>query len=67
MIDRYTIKSAPAIPHKDILKKLEEIKEGDTEAIRKLQHLKVKIEAICEANDLKKISDVMKELSNPRE
>src|SRR5260370_37430728 len=30
----------------------------------KLQHLKVKIEVICEAGDVKKISDLLKELSN---
>ena len=62
MIERYTIKSAPAVPPKEILKKLEEIKDGDTEALRKLQHLKLRIEVICEAADYKKISDLLKDL-----
>jgi hypothetical protein len=53
MIERYTIKAAPAIPHKEILKKLENL--TDPVELRKLQHLKIKIEVICEAEDFKKI------------
>jgi hypothetical protein len=60
MIERYTIKSAPAIPHRDILKKLDEIKDEDTEALRKLQCLRVKVELECEAGDLKKAGDFLK-------
>jgi len=33
------------------------------EELQKLQRLKVRIEVICEAEDLKKISDALKELS----
>jgi hypothetical protein len=50
MIERYTIKAAPAVPHKEILKKLQETKDFSPEELTKLQHLKVKI------------SDVFKEL-----
>jgi hypothetical protein len=63
MIDRYTVKVAPAVPQKDLLKKLDEMKEYDPEQMRKLQHLKVKLEVICEASDLKRITDLLKELS----
>jgi hypothetical protein len=63
MIERYTIKTAPAVSHKDILKKLEEIKDGDVEALHKLQQLKVRIEFMGETSDLKAISDLLKELA----
>ena len=61
MIEHYTIKAAPAIPHKEILKKLESI--TDPAELRKLQHLKLKIEVICEAEDFKTISELLKQLS----
>jgi len=61
MIERYTIKVAPAIPHKEILKKLENL--TDPTELRKLQHAKLKIEVICEAEDFKRISDLLKDLS----
>jgi hypothetical protein len=63
MIERYTIKVAPAVSHKDIIKTLESAKEYDAEQLKKLQHLKVRVDVICEAAELKKISDVLKELS----
>jgi hypothetical protein len=63
VIDRYTIKVAPAVSHKDIIKTLEATKEIDPEQLKKLQHLKVKVEVICEAQDYKKISDLLRELS----
>lgn len=63
MIELHTIKAAPAVPHKEILKKLQETKDFSPEELQKLQHLKVKIEVICEAEDLKKISDVLEGLS----
>ena len=63
MIERHTIKVAPAVPHSEVLKKLDEMKEFDPEQMRKLQHLKVKIEVICEPGDLKRITDLLKELA----
>jgi hypothetical protein len=63
MIERYIIKAAPAVPHKEILRKLQETKDFSPEELTKLQHLKVKIEVICEAGDLKRISDVLRELA----
>jgi hypothetical protein len=47
MIDRYTIKAAPAISHKEILKKLEETKDFSAAELDKLQNLKVRIEVIA--------------------
>ena len=61
MIDHYTIKAAPAVSHKELLKKLETM--TDPKEIEKLQQLKVKIEVICEAADLKKLLQALKELS----
>jgi hypothetical protein len=63
MIDRYTIKINPAVSHADLVKKLDEMKDFNPEELRKLRFLKVKVEAVCEAADLKKIGDLLKELS----
>jgi hypothetical protein len=63
MIERYTIKVAPAVSHKEIIKTLDSTKEYDAEQLKKLQHLKINLEIIGEAPDLKKISDLLKELS----
>lgn len=62
MIDRYTVKVHPAVSHADLMKKLDEMKEFDPEEMKKLHYLKVKIEAVCEASDLKRIADLFKEL-----
>lgn len=64
MIDRYTLKVAPATSHLDFLKKLDEMKDYNEEDMRKLNYLKVRSEAVCEAADLKKIVDLLKELPN---
>ena len=45
------------------MKKLDEMKEFNPEEMRKLHYLKLKVEAVCEAVDLKKITDLFKELS----
>jgi hypothetical protein len=63
MIDRYTIKINPAVSHADLLKKLDEMKDFDPEEMKKLHLLKVKVEAVCEPADLKRITDLLKELS----
>jgi hypothetical protein len=61
MIERYTIKAAPSISQKELLKKLETMTEP-TE-IRKLQLLKVKLEILCEPEDFAKITGFLKSLS----
>ena len=65
MIERYTIKAAPAVSHKEMMKRLEEIKSSDTDALAKLQNLHVRIDLLCEPSDFKRISDVLKTLSKP--
>jgi hypothetical protein len=55
--------AAPAVSHRDMLKKLAGTADFTPEELRKLQHLRLRIEVICEAPDLKKISDLLKELS----
>jgi hypothetical protein len=57
------VKVHPAVSHADLVKKLEEMKEFDPDEMRKLHCLKVKVEAICEAADLKRITDLLKDLS----
>lgn len=61
MIDHYNIKAAPAVSHKDLLKKLETM--TDPKELEKLHQLKVKIEVVCEPADLKKLVEILKELS----
>jgi hypothetical protein len=63
MIDRYTIKINPAVSHADLVKKLDEMKDFNPEEMKKLHYLKVKMEVVCEAADLKKITDLLKELA----
>lgn len=64
MIDCYTIKVAPAIGPKEIVKTLESTKEYNPEQLVKLQHLRIKIKVVSEAPDLKKRSDLLKQLSS---
>jgi hypothetical protein len=63
MIDRYTVKINPAVSHADLVKKLDEMKDFNPEEMKNLHYLKVKIKAVCEAADLKKITDLLKELA----
>ena len=62
MIERYTIKINPAVSHADLVKKLDEMKDLNPEETRKLQFLKVKVEAVCEPADLERLTDLLKEL-----
>lgn len=59
MIERYTIKFGPAVSQKELEKVLDE--NGD---LSKAHHLKVRIELIGEAEDLKKLSAILRELSH---
>jgi len=63
MIDRYTIKINPAVSHADLLKKLDEMKDFNPEEMKKLHALKVKVEAVCEVGDVKKLKDLLNQLS----
>ena len=55
--------SRRAVSHKDIIKSLDSTKEYDPEQLKKLQHLKIRVEVNGEAPDLKKINDLPKELA----
>ena len=60
MIEHYTIKFGPAVSQKELEKALHE--DGD---LSKAHHLKARIELICEADDIKKVAELLKELKNP--
>jgi replication initiation and membrane attachment protein DnaB len=64
MIERYTIKFAPAASHKELMKKLHETQELDPEQLKKLAQVKVVIEAICDPEDLRTITKTIKGLSS---
>jgi hypothetical protein len=58
MIERYIIKFGPAVSQKELEKALNE--SGD---LSKAHHMKVRIEFIGEAEDIKKLSDLLKQLA----
>ena len=58
MIERYTIKFGPAVSQKELEKALNE--NGD---LSKAHHLRTRIELIGEAEDIKKLSELLKQLS----
>ena len=57
MIERYTIKFGPAVSQKELEKALHE--DGD---LSKVHHLKARIDIIGEAEDLKKLVELLKQL-----
>lgn len=63
MIDRYTLKVDPATRRAQNFKSLDEIKEYGREEMNKLQFLKVRVEAACEAEDFKKVTDLSNDLA----
>jgi hypothetical protein len=63
MVERYTIKVAPAVGQKEILKHLSEGAEIDESKPARLRQMKAHIELLCDPADLKKIGDLLKELS----
>lgn len=58
MIDRYTLKFGPAVSQKELEKALNE--NGD---LSKAHQLRARIELIGEAEDIKKLSELLKQLS----
>jgi hypothetical protein len=58
MIERYTIKFGPAVSRKELEKALHENAD-----LSKAHHLKARIELVGEAEDIKKLSELLKELS----
>lgn len=62
MIDRYTIKFGPAVSQKELEKLLHD--DGDLSHAHKL---KARIEFVGEAQDIKKLSELLKQLSKQHE
>jgi hypothetical protein len=63
MIERYTIKLAPAVKHADILKKLAAGEQPGSDDIAKLAKVKAKVEIIGDYADMEKVRDLLKGLS----
>jgi hypothetical protein len=61
MIDRYTIKFGPAVSQKELEKALNEV--TDPAVLKKLQKMKARIEIVADFEDVKKVTDLLKELS----
>ena len=61
MIERYTIKFGPAVSQKELEKALHEA--TSPEELRRLQKMKTRIEFVSEIEDVKKISELLKELA----
>jgi hypothetical protein len=62
MIERYTIKFGPAVSQKELEKALNE--SGETPDHTTLHKIKARIEIICDFEDLKKIKEVLRQLSS---
>ena len=61
MIERYTIKFAPAVSQKELEKALNEAKHPDD--LKKFRQVKVRIEFIGDIEDAKKLSETIKEMA----
>jgi hypothetical protein len=66
MIDHYTVKVAPAVNHRDIMKNLSEGKELAPDDLGKLAKVKAKLEPIGDHSDMEKVRDLLKELSKAK-
>lgn len=63
MIERYTIKFGPAVSQKELEKALNEAKHPDD--LKKFRQVKTRIELIGDIEDVKKLSDLLKNLASP--
>jgi hypothetical protein len=63
MISNCTIKFGPAVSQKEVAKKFAEGKSLDGEELSKLHQMKARVEVFCDFADLKKIDDLLEELS----
>jgi hypothetical protein len=64
MIELYTIKFAPAVSQKELEKALHE--DGETPNHTTLTKMKARIELIGDFEDVKKLSQILKDLSRPK-
>ena len=63
MIERYTIKFAPAVSQKDLEKVLNEA--TNPEALKGLYKMKARVEFVGDLEDIHKLQQVLKELAKP--
>jgi hypothetical protein len=63
MIDRCTIKAAPALKHADILKKLAAGEQPGPNDLANLAKVKAKVEIVGDYADMEKVRDLLKGLS----
>jgi hypothetical protein len=59
MIERYTIKFAPAVSHKDLEKALHESGETPNQSPPDMHKMKARIELIGDFDDVKKLSALL--------
>jgi hypothetical protein len=64
MIERYTIKFAPAVSQKELEKALNEA--TDPAVLSKLNKMKARIEVIADFEDLKQIAETLKRMAKPQ-
>jgi len=62
MIERYTIKFAPAVSQKEMEKALNE--GADDATLDRVHRMKARIELIGDFEDIKKLSEMLKDLSH---
>jgi hypothetical protein len=61
MIERYTIKFGPAVSQKELEKALNDAKHP--EELKRLQKMKARIEMVSDIEDIKRVSELLKQLS----
>jgi hypothetical protein len=64
MIERYTMKVAPALSRKEILKHLNEGNDLDEASLARPHAMKARIKLLRELADLKKITGLLQQLSS---
>jgi hypothetical protein len=62
MIERYTIKFSPAVRQKELEKVLHGPRLQNDAALSRLHKMKPRIEIICDFEDLKMLTEMMKSL-----
>lgn len=63
MIEHYTLKFTPAVSHKELEKTLNET--TDPSALNNLTKVKVRIEILCDFEELKRVAKLLKDFSTP--
>jgi hypothetical protein len=64
MIERYTIKFGPAVSQKELEKALHEPGLENDAALSRVHKMKARIEVIAEFADLKRIAEILREMSS---